>query len=302
IGKPAIYILLCFYLLLLLWKFFPLRKNYIYPVAIILLLVSAFSIRYFKNLNNLQLTVLSVGHGQAICVKTPDGKNLIFDAGSISKSDIGNRIVNPFFAYTAVGKIETVFISHDDIDHYNGLPEILSKRKCENIYTTSQFLNSDSAPVFELDEFLKSQHTSLGLSPENFSLNNIVITQLWPKDISDDLSDNESSLVFLLEYAGRKILFCSDIPKNIQNRLMELYPGLDTDVMVVPHHGSARTIDPAFLDYFKPEFLITSSSYSQFGRTSPLIREFDHNYFTCRDGAVTVLINSAGRIEVSTFK
>jgi competence protein ComEC len=302
IGKPAIYIILSFYLLLFLWKFSPLRKNYVYPAAIILLLVWALSVSYFKNLNNLQLTVLSVGHGQAICVKTPDGKNLIFDAGSISKSDIGNRIVNPFLAYTAVGKIETVFISHDDIDHYNGLPEILSRRKCKNIYTIPQFIHNNSNAASILVEFLKSQNLSLEISPEKLQLNNVVITQLWPKDISEDLSDNESSLVLLLEYAGRKILFCSDIPKNIQNRLMELEPGLDIDVMVVPHHGSARTIDPAFLDYFKPEFLITSSSYSQSGRTSPQIRDFDHNYFTSRDGATAVSINSAGRIKVSTFK
>ncbi|PKL50898.1 MAG: DNA internalization-related competence protein ComEC/Rec2 [Planctomycetes bacterium HGW-Planctomycetes-1] len=302
IGKPAIYIVLLFYLLIFLWKFFPLRKNYIYPAAIILMLISALSVRYFKNLNNLRLTVLSVGHGQAICVKTPDNKNLIFDAGSISKSDIGGRIVNPFLAYTAAGKIDSAFISHDDIDHYNGLPEILSRYKCKNIYTNPQFIRNNSNAASILIEFLKSQNLSLKISPEKFSLNKVVITQLWPKDVSEDLSDNESSLVFLLEYASRKILFCSDIPKNIQNRLMELYPDLDTNIMVVPHHGSARTIDPAFLDYFKPEFLITSSSYSQSGRTSPRIRDFDHNYFTSRDGAVAVSINPAGKIKVSIFK
>jgi len=304
LGKPAIYIVLLFYLLLFLWKFSPPRKNYIYPVAIILLLVSALSVKYFNNSNNLRLTVLSVGHGQAICVKTPDNQNLIIDAGSISKSDIGNRIVNPFLDYTAAGKIDSVFISHDDIDHYNGLPEILNKHKCKNLYTTPQFINNNSNTALELSSFLKSQNLSPEISPEKLSLNNVTITQLWPKDISNEnlMTDNELALVLLLEYAGRKILLCSDITKDVQSHLINLYPALDIDIMVIPHHGSAKTLEPLLLTAFKPEFLITSCSDGQLDRASPQILNFSHNYFTCRDGAVIVLINPAGQIKVSTFK
>ena len=308
-GKPSIYIVLFFYLLLFLWKFFPFRKsakNFIYPAAILLLLISAVSVKYFKNLNNLKLTVLSVGHGQAIYAGLPDGKNIIIDAGSMTKSNIGDNIVNPFLNYIATGKIDSAFISHDDIDHYNGLPEILDKHKCKNIYTTLQFIQSaaTSAADANLSRFISSKGLSLEISPEKILMDKVRITRLWPKEmtVEPDFTDNQASLVLLLEYAGRKIMFCSDMTKDVQNQFINLYPALDIDIMVVPHHGSAVTLSLPFLNTFKPEFFITSCAQSQFGRISLQVLNFPNSFYTCRDGAVTVLIDPAGQIKVSTFK
>jgi competence protein ComEC len=307
-GKLSIYIVLLFYLLLFLWKFFSFRKkpvlNFVYPAAMIFLFITAFSINRFKDLNNLQLTVLSVGHGQAIYVKTPDNKNFIIDAGSISRNDVGNRIVNPFLDYTATDKINSIFISHDDIDHYNGLPEILNKHNCENVYSTPQFIQSaaTSATDAKLSDFLRSKNLSLCVTPEKISLGKTVITRLWPKETSTEipLSDNEASLVLLFEYAGRKILLCSDITADAQKQLMNLYPQLDVDLIVTPHHGSARTVQPDFLNALKPELLITSCSET--ARISQEITDFAQSYYTCKDGAITVSVNRTGQIRIKTFK
>ena len=308
IGKPGIYVVVIFYLLIFLWKFFPFRKkpvlNFVYPAAMVFLFITVFSVNRFKALNNLQLTVLSVGHGQAIYVKTPDNKNFIVDAGSISRNDVGNRIVNPFLDYTATDKIHSIFISHDDIDHYNGLPEILNKHNCKNVYTTPQFIQSaaTSATDAKLSDFLRSKNLSLCVTPEKISLGKTVITRLWPKETSTEipLSDNEASLVLLFEYAGRKILLCSDITADAQKQLMNLYPQLDVDLIVTPHHGSARTVQPDFLNALKPELLITSCSET--ARISQEITDFAQSYYTCKDGAITVSVNRTGQIRIKTFK
>jgi len=308
-GKPAIYIVLIFYLMLFLWKFFPFKrpvKNLIYTAVIVFLPIFAVFINKPEKSDNLQLTALSVGHGQAIYVGTPDNRNFIIDAGSMSRNDIGSRIVNPFLDYTAINKIDSVFISHDDIDHYNGLPEILNKHNCKNVYTTPQFIKNaaTSATDTMLSEFIRSKNIYLGVAPEKISLNKVIITRLWPKETSTEtlLSDNESSLVLLFEYAGRKIIFCSDVTKDVQNQLINLYPALDVDVIITPHHGSGRTTDPAFLNYFKPEFLITSCSEARFSSISPEITGHIQSYFTCKDGAIAVSISSAGQIKIKTFK
>ncbi|MFA5291745.1 MAG: DNA internalization-related competence protein ComEC/Rec2 [Phycisphaerae bacterium] len=310
IGKPSIYIVLLFYLPLFLWKFFPFRKrpvlNFIYPAAIVLLLISAVISDNFEKYNKLRLTVLSIGHGQAIYLKTPDNKNFIIDAGSITNKNIGDNTVNPFLNYIAADEIDSVFISHDDIDHYNGLPEILNKHKCKNVYTTPQFIQNaeTSATDAKLSEFIRSGNIPIYAAPEKILLGKTVITRLWPKELPDEnsLTDNESSLVSLVEYAGRKILFCSDITAGIQKHLMDLYPQLDVDLIITPHHGSARTLEPLFLSAFKPEFLITSCSRSRLSSTSSQIMEHSQSYYTGKDGAVTAVIDSAGRIKISTFK
>jgi beta-lactamase superfamily II metal-dependent hydrolase len=108
--------------------------------------------------------------------------------------------------------------------------------------------------------------------------------------------------VLLIEYAGRKILFCSDITADAQGKLMNLYPQLDVDLMITPHHGSGRTTDPNFLTAFKPEFLITSCTDARISSISPAIMKHSQSYYTCKDGAVTALIDSAGQIRLSTYK
>ncbi|MDD5134142.1 MAG: DNA internalization-related competence protein ComEC/Rec2 [Phycisphaerae bacterium] len=308
IGKPAFYIVLLFYLLLLLWKFFPFRKrplvNLAYPTAMILLFAAVFSINNFRDSNNLKLTVLSVGHGQAAVVNLPDGQNIIIDAGSISKSDIGGNIVNPFFGYMAIDSINSVYISHNDIDHYNGLPEILEKHNCKNIYTTSQFIQSNSETLMELERFLEDRNLWLQAAPENISIGKTKISVLWPKDLPDEkfITDNQNSLVLLAEYAEKKILFCSDITADVQKRLMSLYPELDIDLLITPHHGSGRTTDAGFLNFFKPEYLITSCSETRFSGVNKEIKEFERSYYTPKDGAITAIINSKGIIKIKTFR
>ncbi|MGA2914465.1 MAG: DNA internalization-related competence protein ComEC/Rec2 [Sedimentisphaerales bacterium] len=310
IGKVSIYFVLFCYLLIFLWKFFPFRRkpalNFAYPSMITLLFIAAFSINKFNSRNNLQLTVLSIGHGQAAYIKTSENKNFILDAGSMSKNNIGDTIVNPFLALLAADKIDSVFISHDDIDHYNGLPEILNNHIAKNIYTTPQFIQNAAASKTDamLGEFVRSKGLLLCIAPEKIPLGKTTITRLWPLDTPDEnvMTDNESSLVLLFEYAGRKILFCSDITKDVQFKLMNLYPALDVDIIITPHHGSGRTTDPAFINYFKPEYLITSCTDTRLSSVCPQILEHPQSYFTCNNGSITAVINPQGKISLKTFK
>lgn len=306
-GKPHISIILLICLLILLWRAFPFRKtalNLIYPAVILLLFASVFCVNKFKNFNSLQLTVLSVGHGQAAIVNI-DGQNIIIDAGSISQNNVGGNIVNPFLDYSAIDKIDSVFISHDDIDHYNGLPEIISAHKCQNIFAPAQFIQniSDSNAAMVLEQFLQNKKLSLTPAPAQKIIGSAEISLLWPMETTNEnlYSDNEASLVLLIEYAGRKILFCSDIPSDIQKQLMNLYPDLDIDIMITPHHGSQRTTDDSFITFFRPEYLITSCAEFRFAGISKQIKNSENSFYTCKHGAISFGITSTGKIKIDTF-
>src|SRR4030043_442897 len=92
---------------------------------------------------------------------------------------------------------------------------------------------------------------------------------LWPNeqlyDIND-LSDNDRSLVSLIEFAGTKILLCSDIEEFAQRELLRLNPDLKADVVVVPHHGSVTTLDAEFLEHLDADVLICSCGRRQYER------------------------------------
>ena len=120
------------------------------------------------------------------------------------------------------------------------------------------------------------------------------IETFWPdRDVqeSDDLSDNNRSLVSLIEFAGIRILLCSDIEEYAQREILRLHPDLQADV-VVPHHGSAGTRDETFLESLNAEVLICSCDQKQYERTTSDIGQVADlsnqvkTFYTARDGTI----------------
>ena len=262
--------------------------------------------------DNLVLTCLDVGHGQAILAQLPGKANVLFDAGSLHKSDIGRRIIAPFLDYSGTGKIDAVIISHNDIDHINGIPEVVEYCKVDAIYANDAFF--DKADQQTTVKFLNESLSEQGFEIKNLkdlNLNSAAkIKILWPSEqISQDaqLGDNDKSLVSLIEFAGTEILLCSDIEEFAQTELLRLNPDLRADVVVVPHHGSVKTADPDFLENLDADILICSYGRSRYEtkNRAPGPGSRDPNkaksLYTPKDGAITVCISKDGTIRTTTF-
>lgn len=76
----------------------------------------------------------------------------------------------------------------------------------------------------------------------------------WP-EVDSTSAMNESSIVFLFEYEGIKILFTGDSGRDGLAEAMEFaYESnidvSDTSIIKMPHHGSRHNISPDFLDIF----------------------------------------------------
>ena len=149
----------------------------------------------------------------------------------------------------------------------------------------------------------------VGLKREQNFGNKVSLNILWPiKDMNYDstLSDNDKSLVSLIKFADVKILLCSDIEEFAQNELLKLYPDLNPDIVVVPHHGSMNTLVVDFLKILNADILIYSCSQSQYER---IIRNEAQTisglgnvktFYTAEDGAITISIKKQGEINITT--
>ena len=259
--------------------------------------------------DELVITCLGVGHGQAIFVQFPGQANVLFDAGSLHKSDVGRRIVAPFLDYTGTSKIDAIIISHNDIDHINGIPEVIEHCEVGGIYANDNFF--DKADQWGTAKFLNDclSEKDLRITRLNEDLNlggsaNIKI--LWPGEEvckNEELGDNDKSLVSLIEFAGKKILLCSDIEKFAQRELLRLYPDLKVDIVVVPHHGSVNTLEDDFLEKLNADILICSCGRTQYERQQQMIKGKANaeSFYTPKDGAVTVCISKDGIVKATTF-
>jgi competence protein ComEC len=125
------------------------------------------------------------------------------------------------------------------------------------------------------------------------------------KPVSDEPGDfNDESLVLLLSYSGKNLLLAGDIEQEGQRRLLQYGATLQSDVLKVPHHGSANYL-PAFVKRVQPEIAVISvGSRNRFGQPSAaVLRELERLgarvYRTDRDGAILLRIRGEG-IEVTT--
>jgi len=307
------YAIIFAYYALLLFALVPIRrqlaKKLICGVTAAAIIITLIAVKWNRTHRDyLTLTCLDIGHGQAILAQFPGRANILLDAGSSSRKDIGTRIVVPFLNRCGIDRLDAIIISHNDLDHINGIPEIVENFRVDTIYANDAFFTSlDERPTVK---FLSQNLKAKGLDIKPFDemppfSTDIRLTTLWPnKQLLHDnqLSENDRSTVFCMDFAGVKILVCSDIEKRAQTEILRTYPELRADIVIAPHHGSPNTLNLDFLDTLTPHTVICSCGRIQ--RQSQEILTPPPNskmLATVRDGAVTICITKDGRAETSTF-
>ncbi len=310
IGQVSLWIIIFYYCVLFFVAFFlfrrPLTKKVISIVLILVFAISLSAIKFQRTIRSeLVLSCIDVGHGQAILVQPPGMANLLFDAGSLYKEDVGRRIIIPFMRSQAIAKLDAIIISHSDIDHINAIPEVVADEKTAGIFANDDFLvdRKNSGVPKCLNDYLKN----LGFNIQSLDKLQIKspagIKIIWPsKDAlsNNQLSDNNRSAVIMLEYAGVKILLCSDIEKFAQQKILETHPDLKADIVIAPHHGSTATTDPNFIEKLAPKFLVYSCSQTQYENQNKIACKTTR-LFTAYDGLIRIRISSKGKVTCSTF-
>ncbi len=308
--RPGAVLIAVLYGLLTAAYFIPFRYRRMRRVVFVLL-IGCFLFPWMSRLSGLkhnstlEMTCLSVGHGQAIVLSTPGGKNLLFDAGSITHQRIAGKIIAPYLQDRRIFALDAVYVSHGDLDHLNALPEIAAAVKTRAVYGNAVLLENAAKP--SLEQHFSSQMAALGLmlnpiGPVEHEA--VTVESLWPPEELDldDLSENDRSQVFLIGYAGRKILLCGDIERPAQQMLLECYPSLTVDVMVLPHHGSTTNLDTAFIERLDPRILIASGARrNQPNAYRPPDGSGVQRFYTATDGAVTVTLQADGTLAAEGF-
>jgi competence protein ComEC len=232
--------------------------------------------------------------------------NLKTDRGAIHA--VRTRIVNPFLDYSGLSRLDAVVLSHTDVDHINGLPEVIRHCPAAGVYgDADQTRPGASAAADLLRGSLEQQATSLlpltALPPP--ASPQVEVRVLWPPSNGQGLQTagtNALSAVLLLRFAGRQILLCSDIEQDTQDLLCRLVPDLRVDALVVPHHGSTKTLAPGFISWLGPKILICSCGASQYQQHQVIEpQEGQEAFYTARDGAITLRVNPTGGMHIEGF-
>lgn len=249
---------------LLLPRGFPARW-----IGFILILPLFFTPRPQIEPGTLTLTVFDVGQGLAVAAQTRNHA-LLYDTGPdfSGEADSGNRILVPALRGMGVDHLDSLILSHDDIDHTGGTDSVLEAMPVGQIISTLQ-----------ADHPLLVRSSNLIPCTDGLAWNwdGVSFEMLHPApDAYNEnarLHDNEQSCVLRIRTGEQQVLLGGDMEKQTEQRMLEQHPDkLKTTLLVVPHHGSKTSSGEAFVNATRPEYAIFTVGYrNRFGHPRPEI-------------------------------
>ncbi|MBN1514431.1 MAG: ComEC/Rec2 family competence protein [Phycisphaerae bacterium] len=248
----------------------------------------------------LTFTVLSVGRGTSSVLELPDGQTWLYDAGAGGSYDPGHAAIVPYLRYRRTHTVDGVFLSHPNLDHFNGLLTVADQVRVRGIRVTPCFesLCRPGTPGQVLLAELARRRlnlTAVSADDPPLRFEDVTIEVLWPpRKLPFEVDANDSSLVLRVRYAGRSILLTGDVEYAAQQWLID-HADLRADVLLLPHHGSVCSNTGAFIQAVDPAVVIRSS-FERRERTSEELLHLlsDRTCFSTADhGAVTVRITPA---------
>jgi competence protein ComEC len=249
-------------------------------------------------------TFLAVGHGSCVVMELPDGRTLLYDAGALNGPEVTRRTIAPFLWSRGVTRIDEVFLSHADLDHFNGLPSLLERFAVGQISCTPTFAGRDMAGVQLTMQAVADWEIPVRIikAGDRLSSGAVDIQVVHPPPVGPEGRENFRSLVLLVRHLDHTVLLTGDLEGPGLGRVLSSAP-IRVDVLMAPHHGSVSAEPKALAMWSAPKVVVASQGEPR----NPLLQakayqETGATYLsTWQEGAV-VVTSSLDGLSVATFK
>ncbi|HET8730571.1 MAG TPA: DNA internalization-related competence protein ComEC/Rec2 [Moraxellaceae bacterium] len=251
----------------------------------------------------LRMTVIDVGQGLSVLVETAHHR-LVYDTGPAlgPHADAGERHVVPVLLQRGIRHLDTLMLSHGDLDHTGGAASLLS------VIRVDKGLGA-APPMTALPSGLPWRPCAAG---QSWQWDGWHFAVLYPEsgERESARNDNDRSCVLMIEGQGLRLLLPGDLEKPGEDALLARVgpEALRADVLVVGHHGSRTSTSPAFLAAVRPRWALVSAGYRNAFRhpSAQVIRRLvaagviSRN--TASDGALTLAVDSAGNVSLERWR
>lgn len=216
-----------------------------------------------------EILAADIGQGNAVLLRTAS-HSLLYDSGPqyAPGIDAGQRVLLPLLRALGVSQLDVLMLSHRDSDHVGGAASILS-----------------SMPVALLHSSLEAGHHLHAQAPvsrrceqgQHWAWDGVSFEVLHPRaeHYEQGLKSNAMSCVLRLRSrSGRTALLVGDLEAaQEQGLLRDLGPAaLQSELLLVPHHGSKTSSTPEFLAAVAPRWALVQAGYrNRFGHPAPAV-------------------------------
>jgi competence protein ComEC len=205
----------------------------------------------------LRCTFLAVGHGGCTVIETPEGRTLLYDAGALGGPDVTRRQIAPYLWHRGIRRIDEIFLSHADLDHFNGLIGLSERFPIAQVTCTPTFEDKPIRAVALTLDTLEQKRIPrrIARAGDRLTSGSLALEVLHPPANGPDGPENARSLVLLLRHAGHTILLTGDLEKEGLERVLQL-PAPTVDVLMAPHHGSRTANTPELAAWAHPRLVV----------------------------------------------
>jgi competence protein ComEC len=229
----------------------------------------------------MKITVLNVGQGDSTLITTPNGKNLLIDAGADGK---GREVILPYLQAHQMTSLDVIIATHYHADHIGGIDEVIAGRDgqlgsdddfipkiavydrggtpFENTPIYPQYLNAVQDYRLSLtagDLISIDPNVMIHCIVAGGSLLNGLSLDLTQEGISE--VENGSSVALLIEYGKFRYLTAGDLTGggspggfkslDLESPLAALIG--EVSVVHVNHHGSLTSSNEVFVNTLRPK-------------------------------------------------
>lgn len=244
----------------------------------------------------LRLTVLDVGQGLSVVAQTRHHA-LLFDTGPAfgPSADSGSRVIVPFLRASGIRRLDTLVVSHDDIDHTGGAMSVMQALPVANLLSSLPDLD----PLLLIGP--EERRCAAG---QRWQWDGVTFEMLYPDAATrtaEKLKDNERSCVVKITTVSGSVLIPADIERRgEQALLLTSTEALRSDVLIAPHQGSRTSSSEAFVRAVSPQAVIFPVGYrNHFGHPHPeVVARYAglgiRQERTDRSGAILLTFDSGG--------
>jgi len=223
----------------------------------------------------LEIIIWDVQHGNAIYMKTPNGKHFCFDIGSGS---FGSGQTFSPLAYLSnkwdVTKLDYLVISHPHADHISDIETLFEKSMKPHVLLRPKELSEEFIREANQNQFADIIDRYLELSgdydsdvlwennPRNPENNGGVKIESYSQREVGLNNLNNYSFVSVISFGNQKVIIPGDIETCGWNELLKQEDFANmiqgTTILVASHHGRESGFCSDIFDYFTPEITVIS--------------------------------------------
>ncbi|GFR36480.1 ComEC/Rec2 family competence protein [Thermobrachium celere] len=203
--------------------------------------------------DKLMVSILDVGQGDAILIRTKENKFILIDSGSNSVKEILMNKLNE----NGVKDIDVLIATHPHEDHIGNMDDVIKNFNIKEIYMPKVTTNTKTFINMMNEIKNKNLKIKTAKSGIKFNVGDVEVEFLAPNSsYYEDL--NDYSAVVKLKYGNNTFLFMGDAEKFSESEILKRGFDVKADVIKLGHHGSSSSSSEEFIRTVDPKFAVIS--------------------------------------------